>query len=310
MTVELSLASRQVIYGDSGAPYRVVERLGTGGNSDVYLCQANQGDNRGLLFAVKLMRNLKRPDRVARFRNELEFLKSIDHPAIMKVFDSGTHAIGPTADRIEVPFYVAEYLPRTLRDAMREGLFMVEKMTVALQLISALTFLSSADRQTVHRDIKPENIFIRGKSAVLGDFGLLKVLEPSDLPKLFDISDLSRGPRHPFWYPTPELIEYAKGNNEVLTCKSDVYQLGLVLAEMFSGQHPIKARENTLDPIVLHELGRFEGTGSNAIRHLITSMLEPNPSVRANAADLYEGWDGPFQEVISDAQRLEGRAFW
>lgn len=309
-TLDFTLAPRQIIYGDSGTHYRVVERLGTGGNSDVYLCQCNQGSHKGLLFAVKLMTNVRRPDRLERFKQELAFLKEVDHPGIMKVYDSGTHAIGPTADRVEVPFYVAEYLPRTLRDAMREGIFMVEKVAIAVQLVSALNFLAAPERAIVHRDIKPENIFIRGRSAILGDFGLLKALEPSELSERFCISELSRGPRHPFMYPTPELISYAKGDNDALTTKSDVFQLGLVLAELFCGTHPMKARAKTLDPIELDELKPFKASNASTIVQLISTMLTLDPGNRSTAEYLCDAWDGPFQEVINDAQRIEGRAFW
>jgi serine/threonine protein kinase len=305
---KFSLLPRQTVFADSGIGYRVIERLGRGGNSDVYLCLALDGTNKGLLFAVKFMTNVLKGDRVERFNKELAFLMAIEHPSIMKVYDSGSFAFGPSTNRSELRFYVAEYLPKTLADAMRSGLLMVDKISLAVQLLSSLSFLS--EKNIVHRDIKPENIFIRGKSAVLGDFGLLKVLEPSELASSFSIGDLSKGVRHPYMYPTPELIEYAKGNDTALTTKSDVFQLGLVFAEVFCGAHPLKARKAPLSEIEIDDLVPFIASNSSTIQSLIQLMVEINVDRRPSAAELLERWDGPFMEVISDAQRLEGRAFW
>lgn len=306
---DLSLSARQVFYSDEAA-YKVVERLGHGGNSYVYLCQATSGPRKGLLFAVKFMINVAKEDRVARFTQELEFLRSIDHPGIMKVYDKGSLVVGSAAARLEVPFYVAEYLPKTLRDAMRSGMLMVDKVALAVEILSALSFLAMQDEPVIHRDIKPENIFIRGRSAVLGDFGLLKVLTAGELASRFAIGDLSKGPRHPYMYPSPELIEYAKDDQTLIDGRSDVFQLGLVLAEVFCGQHPIKSRQKTLDPIELDELTTFQASNAQTIRGLIQAMLELDREKRPAAQELYDGWDGPFNEVVADAQRLEGRAFW
>lgn len=303
-----NLSNRQVFYTDHS--YKVIERLGSGGNSDVYLCQATSGDHKGLLFAVKFMVNVARRDRVARFNSELNFLKSIDHPGILKVYDSGSFSFGPAGARAEIPFYISEYLPKTLRDAMRAGMLMVDKVTVAMQLLSSLVFLGEQEMPVIHRDIKPENIFIRGRAAILGDFGLLKALGPEDVVSEFSINDLSKGVRHPRMYPTPELIEYAKSKGGVITSKSDIFQLGLVLAELFCGSHPLKARRGPLDEIELESLDIFSASNAQTIRGLIESMLELDVVRRPSALELFDRWEGPFNEVIADAQRLEGRAFW
>ncbi|MGD1824747.1 non-specific serine/threonine protein kinase [Chromobacterium violaceum] len=307
---ELILTPKATIYSNSSAAYKVIERLGRGGNSDVYLCQSNRGDQKGLLFAAKLMTNIDRADRVKRFEKEFDFLSGINHPAIMKVIERGEFSFGSGSNRIEVPFYLAEYIPLTLRDAMRSGLLMVDKVSIAVQLLSLLNSLSQLTPPVVHRDIKPENIFIRGRSAVLGDFGLLKALEPEDLEQRFAIGDLSRGVRHPFSYPTPDLIDYAKGKTAALTPKSDVFQLGLVFSEMFCGHIPIGPRVNALDPIVVEKLESFSASNAQTILSLIRQMLELDPNQRGSADVFLDQWMGVFSEVVTDAQRLEGKAFW
>lgn len=308
--LSLTLTPGQTIYSDSSVPYKVIEGMGQGGNSSVYLCQAVSGAHKGLLFAAKLMTNVNRDDRVGRFIVEFDFLKTVDHPAVMKVYERGSVAIGSSKNRVEVPFYIAEYLPRTLADALRAGMLMVDKVALAVHLLSGLAYLSALSTPIVHRDIKPENIFIRGRSAVFGDFGLLKALEPNELTSQFAIGDLSRGVRHPFFYPTPELVDYAKGNIEALTPKSDLFQLGLVLAEVFCGRSPLKSRAAPLDEVQLEDLQQFYASNSGTISVLIQSMIQIDPELRYPVDVLLDRWEGVFSEVIVDARRLEGRAFW
>jgi len=301
-------ATGQDVPTDS-ARYRIIDPLGRGGNSDVYLCQAIAGRHKGFLFAAKLMTSLDKPDRVARFAVELKFLKSIEHPGVMRVVDSGTQIFGPTTNRIEVPFYIAEYLPKTLRECMRSGLTMIEKVSTALQLVSALSFLSQNDPPIIHRDIKPENIFVRGRTPVIGDFGLMKSLGSEAVEAAFSVGDLSRGIRFPRFYPTPELIRYAKDSAVVLCPKSDVFQMGLVFAEMFCDVDPIEPRAKPLDSIVLGRLPEISGTQGPVIRAAIARMLELDVAKRPSALDELDCWDGAFREVSSDARRIEGRAF-
>ncbi|WP_421576248.1 protein kinase domain-containing protein [Stenotrophomonas maltophilia] len=307
-STDFSLQPRQTFHSEE-ATYRVVERVGNGGNSNVYICQAVNGKSRGMLFAAKFMVNVAKADRVARFESELEFLAKTDHPAIIRVFDSGTHTFGPAGKKVDVPFYVSEYLPKTLRDAMRAGMQMLDKVTVAVNILSALMYMSQSSVSIIHRDIKPENIFFRGRAAVLGDFGLLKALDASELGERFDIGKLSGGVRHPYMYPTPELIDYAKDDTKIVTGKSDVFQLGIVLAELFCGDHPIRPRAKPLDPIIVDVLSTFSGSNSLAIRQLVEQMLELDVNRRAAAEDSYDRWEGIFFEVVNDAQRLEGVAY-
>lgn len=306
-SIDTSLASKQVIHSDKNNRYKIIEPLGSGGNSSVYLCQAQAGLHRGLLFAIKLMVNVHKQDRVARFKQEHAFLEKINHPAALRTFDSGAIAFGPSENRLEVPFYVSEYLPKTLRDAMSAGLLMVDKVAIAVQLLSLLCHLDELG--IIHRDIKPENIFIRGRGAVLGDFGLLKATAAGDGCEEFSIGELSRGIRHPYQYPTPELILYARGEGEI-TSKSDIYQLGLVFAEMFCGENPIKPRARNIDSIELNKPRAFAASNSGVIVSLIDFMLKEQPKERPSAPELLDRWTGILAEVVTDAQRLEGKAFW
>jgi serine/threonine-protein kinase len=294
--------------------YRIIQKLGGGGNSYVYLVQALGGANRGVLFALKLFIKVNDPTRLGRFQKEVDFLKKCEHPAIMRVFDDGHLPIASGSASQSFPFVIAEYLPRTLRDALRSGLGVAEKLSFSLELLSGLSYLAGQSPPIVHRDIKPENIFIRGRSCVLGDFGLMKSLVPtgseSSAAPTDDVQFFidSTGPRLPRFYRTPDLVDYCRAKGE-LSAKSDVFQLGLTIAEMFTGNVPLASAAKILDPVVLTELDPILGSQASAIASQIRRMLDMSPQSRPHAHDLLDNWEGIFLEVVKVSHQLEGRVF-
>lgn len=304
-----SLEHRQKISGSSGV-YRVLQELGKGGNSAVYLVEAISGPFRGVLFALKIFLRIGDGVRVQRFNEEINFLQQCNHPSILRVFDQGVHYVQVEGAPHTLPFVVAEYLPKTLRSAMLGGLTILEKAAFTLQLLAGLAYLASRDPIIIHRDIKPENIFVKGKSAVLGDFGLLKAGDGLD-PSIEYHIQASSGIRFPRLYPTPDLIEYCKAreNPLPLSTKSDVFQLGLVIAELFTSHIPLKQRSSPFSPVEMTELGNIGGAQGDAIQAIIKRMLELDTNKRPNAADLFDPWEGIFLKLVDMAQQLEGRVF-
>jgi serine/threonine protein kinase len=149
--------------------YETVRRAGIGGIGRVFVALATNGPNKGLLFAIKTFspNSLEKEDWRRAFMREVHVLRDCNHPAIVKVFDEGVLSNGR-------PFFVMEYLPRTLHDTIKDGsLDMTAKVNVVMQLLSALEYLSRRDPYVVHRDIKPKNIFLNAGTCVLGDFGLV-----------------------------------------------------------------------------------------------------------------------------------------
>jgi serine/threonine protein kinase len=290
---------RTVLKSQAGSDYICLQRLGVGGSAETYLMLATAGALRGQLFAVKIFRRLSKPEWRANFLNEIKFLQSCNHPSVMRVFDEGLYLD-------EHPFVVAEYLPATLRDAIRTAPPMMAKMAYAVQMLSALEYLATEAVSVVHRDINPANVFIKGGSCVLGDFGLIKRTRVDPAIDR-EIMKESLGPRMPRDYRTPDLIEYLKGGPPP-TERSDVYQLGLVFAEMFSGlnpQRPMKTGDFT-EPI---ELGPFYIPGGlgKPIKDLIEPMLDPAAARRPSAAELLPSWQDLFLVAAERAHALDGR---
>jgi serine/threonine protein kinase len=297
----LNLGFRTVITSQSGANYTNLQKLGVGGTAETYLMLASSGLLRGQLFAVKVFRRLSKPAWRQNFLKEIKFLQSCDHPAVMRVFDEGLHLD-------EHPFVVAEYLPGTLVHVFRTVPSMMAKMAYAVQLLSALQYLATEDVSVVHRDVKPANVFIKGGSCVLGDFGLMKRLGVD--PELdLEMLKASVGPRMPRNYRTPDLVEYYKGG-PVPTEKSDIFQLGLVFAEMFSGYNPQKPMTSGDygEPIELNPFYIQGGLGA-PIKNAIMPMLDTDPANRPTAVQLLMRWQELFLEAAKRSHALEGRVF-
>ena len=144
----------QGIKGESGAWYRIEQLVGQGKNAATYLVFCTEGPSRGIPFALKFLLRMGEEQRRDAFLAEAEFLRGCEHPAIMRVYDDGTFSLprGDTAG--DYPFFVAEFLPRTLDWIMRaRGATTVEKALFATQLVSALAFLADHDPPVIHRDI-------------------------------------------------------------------------------------------------------------------------------------------------------------
>lgn len=281
--------------------YKVIQPLGAGGNAATFLVLCTSGMNKGQLFAIKIFRRLSIPNRRKRFLDEIEFLKGCDHPAIVPVFDDGLY--------YDTPFVVVEYLPETLRRALPKSFTIVQKVGYSLQLLSAINYLASRNPPVIHRDIKPENIFVKGNLCVLGDLGLLKVLnDDENIEDDRNMMNESYGPRMPFFYRTPDLVDYAL-TGKPLTSKTDVFQLGLVLAELFSGINPEQRPEDILAPVVLEPLRNIPGTSGAGIATLIYRMLVFEPENRPSARDLLDPFQAIMEDIVQKAIDLNGKAY-
>lgn len=287
--------------------YKLIQEVGRGGNCVVWLVMALKGSHQGMLFALKVFTKTDDAERAAQFEEEANFLYTAQHAALMRVFDRGVYRDRGAQPARDCPFIVAEYLPYTLENALAGNrISIAEKLIFTLQLLSALKYLDA--QAVIHRDIKPENIFIKGRSCLLGDFGLMKKVLGEEVGKKGDILKLSGGAGMPYFYRTPDLVKYAN-NVEPITTKSDVFQLGLVFARMFTGTNPSKRPANILDPVELFELKPIPGTAGPQIQTLIQRMLEPDAARREPASELIDEWEGVLSQTVTQYHVLEGRVF-
>ena len=295
------LSIGQSVQASSKVWYRNIQWLGAGGNADTFLVVATSGQAKGVPFALKIFRRLAKPERRESFLAEVEFLKQCSHPSVMRVYDDGTFYD-------QLPFVVAEYLPNTLQQVIRsERTPTALKVSYTLQLLSALVYLAGLPAPVIHRDIKPQNIFIKGHSCVLGDFGLMKFVDVADNDDR-EVLKESLGVGMPARYRTPDLVRYLNGE-ALPTPKSDVFQLGLVTAELFTGHNPQRWAKDFTDPVELDPLGVVPGAMSAGIANLIKRMLLMDPSARDPAAKFIDPWQGIFLSAVERAHALDGRVF-
>lgn len=293
------LATGTSVLSETSNWYRNIQFLGKGGSAATFLVICTTGENRGIPFALKVFQRRTKPERRESLITEAKFLRTCRHPAVMQVFDQGIYAE-------EHPFFVAEYLPKTLRQAMDSGsLSLTEKLLVATQLVSGLVYLAGLPVPAIHRDLKPQNIFLKGRAAVLGDFGLLKRVDEQTEEDLEFIKE-SIGIGMARFYRTPDLVEYFQSGKRP-TPKSDVFQLGLVLTELFTGRNPLLWSKDALSPLELGDIWIY-GKYAEKIRRVLWVMLNLNPDRRPNALVVQGYWDRILKEVVFDQSHLSGRA--
>ena len=201
--------------------FKVQGVLGEGGTGRVFDVQ----DEDGISWAIKCLQpTALTRDRVKRFKNEIVFCSKNRHVNIVSVTDWGLVDIAGN----RVPFYVMQRFPSTLRQQMRTG---IEPDDVLLLFDQLLAGIETAHGMNVwHRDLKPENVLYdpSAKHLVIADFGIAHFAE-AVLHTLVETSHRDRLAN--FQYAAPEQRAFG-----VVDHRADVYALGLILNEMFTGE--------------------------------------------------------------------------
>src|SRR6266571_4047431 len=137
------------LVGTTLSRYSILERLGQGGMSEVYLAY-DELMNRNV--AIKVVGNIH-ADYLERFHREAEAIGMLNHAHILPAFDYG--------EQEPWHFMVMPYIPDgTLRDRLQDGPLSLEEAGLILeQVAAALQF--AHEQGIVHRDIKPSNILMR-----------------------------------------------------------------------------------------------------------------------------------------------------
>jgi len=202
-----------------GGRYRLVAPIGTGASASVYLADDVTLRRR---VAVKILHDALADDAafLRRFRAEAQAAAALNHPHIMAVYDWG-HG--------DVPFLVTEYLGG---GSLRAMLDLGTRLTPAQALLVGLEASRGLEyahrRGFVHRDIKPANLLYDEDARLrIADFGLARALaEAAWTEPLGAVLGTAR-------YASPE-----QARGATLDGRSDVYSLGLVLAEAVTGEVP------------------------------------------------------------------------
>jgi len=251
-------------------PFELEEKIGEGGMGAVYRARYVKDDRR---VAVKLIPEnfCTNKTTTARFRRELELLKTLRHPNIVHCFG------GVCGDKQN--FYAMELvdggsLSRLLKQ--RGRLHWKEVVEYAQQMCAALAHAHKLN--IIHRDVKPSNFLITRKGQIqLCDFGVALVANESKLTA--DGKTVGS-----VAYMAPEQI-----TGKPVSAQTDLYSLGCVMFEMLTGQLPFEGKTlvETMQRHVTGEVPGIAATVPNApalLDKLIADLLEKNPADRPQSA--------------------------
>jgi|GEM_PF-491591 Serine/threonine protein kinase len=299
------------INSNNSAWYKNIQMIGKGGNGITFYVLCTGGIYRGQHFALKVFYRISSLERRKRFAEEVKFLKKQNHPSILGHIDDGIFL----PESYNFPFVITKYMPLTLEDEIKNGISFQKSLIYTMQLLSAIKFLSES--KIIHRDIKPQNIFIDGSMAILGDFGLIK--EIKDIDNVIDeddrelfvqgasgtLSEFIGYVAMPKYYRTPDLIQFANGER-ALDLRTDIYQLGLVIAEMFTGENPLEFSESIFAPIKLKPIKEIKGQYGKRVRTTIISMLEHDRNNRPSVKRLLDLFSGIYEDFIKAKIEVDG----
>jgi serine/threonine-protein kinase len=229
--------------------YKVIRQIGEGGMGVVYIAEHVEIEKK---VALKILRDdfSKRPEVVERFRQEARSASKIGHAHIVDVTDFGQLDDGGV-------YFVMEYLEgQGLSDLIREAAVPLERAVPIIKQIAHA--LAAAHKMgIVHRDLKPEHVFLvdrdeDGKDFVkILDFGIAKASDRD--------SEGERLTKTGMIFGTPEYMSPEQAAGKELDHRVDVYALGCIMFEMFSGTVP------------------FDGDSFMAV--LTQHMFEPVPPI-------------------------------
>ncbi|MGI6325591.1 MAG: Stk1 family PASTA domain-containing Ser/Thr kinase [Saccharofermentanales bacterium] len=203
-----------------GDQYRIVKLIGQGGMARVYLATDQQN---GGSVAIKIMKAELSNDQefIKRFDTEARAASSLDHPNIVKVLDHGQDG--------ELRYIVQELVEgQTLKALIDHRGPLPWTVAVPLTIQIGLALEHAHRHGVVHRDIKPHNILLtEDMVAKVTDFGIARAVNTNTITLT---SGITLGSVH---YFSPE---QARGS--IVSEKSDIYSLGIMLYEMITGQVP------------------------------------------------------------------------
>ena len=219
-------------------PYRIMERLGSGGMGVVFKAHDNRL-NRVIALKIPFLDSDDRDELRPRFYREARAAAALHHANICPVFDVGEFEGVPY---LTMAFIDGQSLLKTLSNeppmAPTRIALLVRKLALAMQ--------EAHQHGVVHRDLKPANIILRTNGEpVIMDFGLARRADDTRHEGQTRKGDILGTVE----YMSPEQVE---GDNSALGPSTDIYSLGVIMYEMICGRRP------------------FEGTTASMLAAIIT----------------------------------------
>lgn len=225
-----------------GDRYEILEKIGTGGMSDVYKAKCHKLNR---YVAVKVLKQefSENANFVSKFRIEAQAAAGLMHPNIVNVYDVGEeNGIYYIVMELVEGITLKKYIEKKARLSYKEA------VSIAIQVSMGIE--AAHNNHIIHRDIKPQNIIISKDGKVkVTDFGIAKAATSNT------ITSNVMGSVH---YTSPEQARGGYSDE-----KSDIYSLGITMFEMLTGRVPFNG----------------ETTVAIAIKHIQEEMPSPKEFV-------------------------------
>ena len=205
--------------------YTIVNQLGEGGAGRVF----EVTDGSGKTLAAKIIKESNTSsDSQKRFKNEVTFCLETDHPNVIKVRDHGVYR---QRDGGKLPFYLMGLFPASLRSVLNGTVGPYDTLSIFFKILDGVE--AAHLKGVVHRDLKPENVLLDQKQdrLVVADFGIARFVQ-EDLYTAVETKNQKRLAN--FVYAAPE----QRSRKVAVDARADIYALGLILNEMFTGMLP------------------------------------------------------------------------
>ncbi|MEM7587894.1 MAG: serine/threonine-protein kinase, partial [Acidobacteriota bacterium] len=223
-------------------PYRIVDELGHGGMSTVYLAERDDEHYRQRVALKVVREGPKNAELHLHLRRERQILAGLDHPHIAKLLDGGSTEDG-------LPYFVLDAVEGEPIDSYcdRHRLSFNERLELFVEVCGAVQYAHA--KLVIHRDLKPSNLLVTsdGQPKLL-DFGIAKLLAPEAPETYLPPATALATPTAPgLRLLTPEYASPEQIRGESLSVATDIYSLGVMLYELLTGRRPYTIdRQNLL----------------------------------------------------------------
>jgi eukaryotic-like serine/threonine-protein kinase len=274
--------------------YRVVEKIGEGGQGTVYKVFDTTLDRPAVIKVIP-------PDltdsasNLVRFEREAKLASSLDHPNICTIF--GLHKVG------DVQFIAMQFVEgRNVREIVDgKPLDLRRALSIAIQVTDALAAAHS--RGIVHRDIKARNVMVtRSGTVKVLDFGLAKLIESPQSTSSDPHLTEAGVPYGTSTYAAPEQAQGLKADH-----RADIFSTGVLLYEMLAGTWPFRGK-TALDvryAVVYHKpkpIVEARGEDSTALRRIQEILDKALAKAPQDRYQKIEDMRGDLQEVLREIE--------
>jgi hypothetical protein len=274
--------------------YTLLERLAIGGMAEVFRAKIVSSHGFEKILVVKRILPHLAVDRtfVSMFIDEAKLTAQLTHPKIVQILDfgdvAGQYFIAlELVDGCDALTLLRTCAQRRLRVPLQLAVFMVIEVLDALDYAHNARDMEGRPMQLVHRDISPSNIFISKRGDVkLGDFGIAHAQERESKTQAGTL-------KGKYGYMSPEQVI-----GGVLDGRSDLFALGIVLAEMLMGRRLFTASAD-LDVLLLvrdariERLAKYAGDLPPTLDRIVRNALKKDPAERYQTA-------AQFRDALSD----------